>query len=569
MRISGQGLATSFVVTSSGLSLVFETLRSTFNLLHRCVLLVLSSASFPSSEARSTPTASYLFAPFTSHKMFVILIAAVLVAAVLLIVSQNNGGQCSPPGPRGLPLLGNILQIDQVDVRRTFARWHQQYGPVVRLKLGWSDMIVLGTIPTTKDLFGKKGARYSSRPEMTMAREVMTKNMQTSTLPYGDKWKSHNRIHVSLLNSRMSQKYQKLVHMESRRALFRLLTADEMVPCFNRLKFNIIYTLAYAKDPEKNDADFREILDLADSFSQALTNSTWIVDIFPTLNHLPTFLAPWKKFGDRFYERTQKWFQRNSAHAMEVGSWSWTKHVMTCENTGNLTPAEIRSLIGVLFEAGVDSTATSLHYFVLACILHPNAVERARKELDNVVGRSRLPNLHDVTAMPYVKGFVKEVLRWRPILQGLPHRTTADDTYMGYQIRKGSTVLFNHWGAHQDEDMYPKPGLFRPERYVENPDLPLGSFGYGRRACPGRHLAMMTLETMIPSLLWAFDFQSSADLELHKDALSGATAIGAFLKPLEFPVTWKVRDEQRKAVLENEFYTAERELSSMININGA
>ena len=122
--------------------------------------------------------------------MFVILLAAVFVAAVLLIVSQYVGGQKLPPGPRGLPLVGNIFQVDSLDNRKTFARWHQQYGPVVRLKLGWSDVIILGTIPATKDLFGKKGARYGSRPEMTMAREVMTKNMQTSTLPYGDKWKN-------------------------------------------------------------------------------------------------------------------------------------------------------------------------------------------------------------------------------------------------------------------------------------------------------------------------------------------------------------------------------------------
>ena len=132
---------------------------------------------------------------------------------------------------------------------------------------------------------------------------------------------------------------------------------------------------------------------------------------------------------------------------------------MTSENTGNLSPAEIRSLTGVLFETGMDSTATSLHCFVLAWILHP---ERARKELDVVVGRSLLPNLHDLPTMPYIKGFVKEVLGWRPVLQGLPNCTTADDTYKGDQIRMGSTVLFNHWGAHQDEDLYPEPASFRP-----------------------------------------------------------------------------------------------------------
>ena len=499
-----------------------------------------------------------------SCRMFVILLTAVLATVVLLIVSQRHGGQRLPPGPPGLPFVGNVFEMDRADMRKMFFRWHQLYGPVIRLKLGWSDFIVLGTIPTTKDLFGKKGARYNSRPEMTMAREVMTKNMQTATLPYGDKWKTHNRIHLSLLSSQMSQNYQDLVQFECRRALLRLLSADEMVPCFNRFMFNLLYTLAYAKDPEKNDADYREILELAEDFAHALTNSTWLVDVFPILNRLPTFLAPWKRFGARFHSRTQHWFQRNSAYAMNAHSWSWTKHIMTGENTGDLTAAEIRSLIGVLFEAGVDSSATSLHYFVLACILHPDAVQRARKELDDVVGPSRLPTLRDLPQMPYVTAFVKEVLRWRPILQGIPHYTTLVETYMGYRIRKGSTVLFNHWAAHQDETIYPNSAAFRPERYVDNPDLALGAFGYGRRACPGRHLALMTLEAMIPCLLWAFDFHSSANLERHKDSLMGVIAVGAFLKPLDFPVEWKVRDERRKAVLEEEFRATERKLSSVL-----
>ncbi|KAJ5211804.1 uncharacterized protein N7498_003450 [Penicillium cinerascens] len=247
---------------------------------------------------------------------------------------------------------------------------------------------------------------------------------------------------------------------KGRRGLFRLLNADDIILSSNRLKFNITYTLAYGKDPEQNDADFREILDLADGFAQALTNSTWIVDIFLILSDLPGSLAPWKKFGDKFFARTQEWFENNTSHALSANFWSWTKRVTTTEQTGSLTLTETRSLTGVLFEAGVD------------------AVVRARKELDDVVGQSRLPTPQDVVKMPYVKGFFKEVLRCRPILQGLPHHTTAPDSYMGYEIPNGTTVLFHNWGAHQDENLYPGPALFRPECFVETPGLPLGVFGY-------------------------------------------------------------------------------------------
>ena len=69
---------------------------------------------------------------------------------------------------------------------------------------------------------------------------------------------------------------------------------------------------------------------------------------------------------------------------------------MTHDNRVNLTPAEFRSLMRVLFAAEGDSAATLLQYFALTCILRPDAVERARKEQDDVAGRSRFPNLHDL-----------------------------------------------------------------------------------------------------------------------------------------------------------------------------
>ena len=119
-----------------------------------------------------------------------------------------------------------------------------------------------------------------------------------------------------------------------------------------------------------------------------------------------------ESFGERFCKRNQKYF----AHAMEADSWSWFKHIRTSENTGNLPPAEIPSQIDDFCETGVDLTAISLHFFVLACILHPDAVERAREELDDVVARSPLSNLHHLPEMPYFRGFVKEVILWRPIL---------------------------------------------------------------------------------------------------------------------------------------------------------
>lgn len=52
---------------------------------------------------------------------------------------------------------------------------------------------------------------------------------------------------------------------------------------------------------------------------------------------------------------------------------------------------------------------------MLAMVLYPKVLKRGQEEIDNVVGRERLPNYEDQSNLPYVDAIVKEVLRWRPV----------------------------------------------------------------------------------------------------------------------------------------------------------
>ena len=76
---------------------------------------------------------------------------------------------------------------------------------------------------------------------------------------------------------------------------------------------------------------------------------------------------------------------------------------------------------------------------------------------------------------------------------------------MGYHIPKGAMVLSNHWTLDLDEEVFGDPLEFRPERWIENPDLPMAAFGFGRRLCPGRHVVQDSLLIAICRLLWAYD----------------------------------------------------------------
>ena len=78
-------------------------------------------------------------------------------------------------------------------------------------------------------------------------------------------------------------------------------------------------------------------------------------------------------------------------------------------------------------------------------ITHPDIQRKAQEELDEVIGRDRLPDLEDKESLPYVNALYKEVLRWHPVSPlGVAHRTIADDEYQWMWIPKGSIVFRTH-----------------------------------------------------------------------------------------------------------------------------
>lgn len=116
--------------------------------------------------------------------------------------------------------------------------------------------------------------------------------------------------------------------------------------------------------------------------------------------------------------------------------------------------------------AGADTTVTSMAVFLIACMLHPEAQEKARREIDAVVGRDRLPTFEDRQRLPFVDAMCNEVLRWRPVLPiAGPHAASEDGSYEGFFIPKGALVIGNTWSIFRDSSVYPDPDAFKPEGF--------------------------------------------------------------------------------------------------------
>jgi len=195
-----------------------------------------------------------------------------------------------------------------------------------------------------------------------------------------------------------------------------------------------------------------------------------------------------------------------------------------------------------------DTTASAIGTFFLAMVCYPEVQKEAQAELDKVLN-GRLPEHSDFPSLPYLSALVKEVYRWQPVFPlGVAHQSTGDDLYNDYHIPANSVVIPNQWAMLNDERVYPEPHEFKPERFLKNGKLdssvrdPMDiAFGFGRRICPGRHLAHSSVTLTAASVLSTFDLLRKVDENGREIEPKREYTTTGMRQPLDFPCEIKPR----------------------------
>nr|CAD7586451.1 unnamed protein product [Timema genevievae] len=174
---------------------------------------------------------------------------------------------------------------------------------------------------------------------------------------------------------------------------------------------------------------------------------------------------------------------------------------------------QIQQIIGDLFSAGMETIKTTLQWSVVFMLHHPEVAKAVQEELDEVVGRKRLPKLEDLAYLPYTESTLLEVLRRSSIVPlGTTHAATRDVYLNGFKIPKNTQVVPLLHAVHMDPTLWDEPERFQPTRFlsaegkVTKPEFFL-PFGVGRRMCLGDVLARMELFLFFSSLLHVFHLE--------------------------------------------------------------
>jgi cytochrome P450 len=132
------------------------------------------------------------------------------------------------------------------------------------------------------------------------------------------------------------------------------------------------------------------------------------------------------------------------------------------------TDIQLLKIIGELFFAGTETTATALRWFSLFMIRNTDVQDKMRKEISDVIGSSRIPCMEDKFNLPYCEAVIHEVLRKGTIVPtSVPHGLTGDLQYKGFTIPKDAILIPNLYSVCFDEDIFPDPHSFRPERFLD------------------------------------------------------------------------------------------------------
>jgi len=128
-----------------------------------------------------------------------------------------------------------------------------------------------------------------------------------------------------------------------------------------------------------------------------------------------------------------------------------------------------------------------------------------------------------------------------------------DDEYRGYYVPKGSVVIGNIWAMMNDPENYPEPDVFRPERFYEDEGKNLVDprdivFGFGRRLCPGKAFANMSVWLVAVNIVANFDLAPAKDEKGNFPTNDFHTGILSYPKPYQCLIT--PRSEKHRRIIE-------------------
>nr|XP_043905949.1 cytochrome P450 2K1-like [Solea senegalensis] len=477
------------------------------------------------------------------------ILGAVFLLLLLYVVSRSFSSERSsnePPGPRPLPLLGNLLQLDLKRPYKTLCELSEKYGSVFTVYLGTDKVVVLAGYKAVKEALVSCAEEFGDRHISPIFHDI---NQGHGILfANGESWKEMRRFALStmrdfgmgkrLVENKILEECQFLMQMMEQHKGKPFDTACPM----NYATSNIISSIVYGSRFEYDDPRFQKLVRRAnENIRLAGSASIQVYNMFPRL-------VRWIKNRQLIVTNAENTIRDVKDLILQLKE-TLTPHscrgLVDCfldrkqkeEQTVKDTYYHERNLIFMitnLFAAGTDTTASTLRWGLLLMAKYPHIQDQVQEELSTVVG-NRQVQIDDRKNLPYTDAVIHETQRLANIVpMAIPHKTSRNITFQGYFIKQGTVVFPLLTSVLYDESEWESPHTFNPSHFLDKEGkfirrdafLP---FSAGRRACLGESLAKMELFLFFTTLLQRFRFTPAPGVA--EDDLDLTSSVGFTLTP--------------------------------------
>ncbi|GMR54452.1 hypothetical protein PMAYCL1PPCAC_24647 [Pristionchus mayeri] len=427
-----------------------------------------------------------------------------------------------PPGPFAVPLLGNfIIFIRPPFIHVGLKRLTAQFGPVFTVHLPYP-VVNISDFETIRGTFrGNDATGRMHNVLIETARFCKNGGIVNSD---GADWQEQRRFAISTLRDFGMGK--NLMEEKVR------LSARNMVDFINKKDLsdtdlrwsiqvfvsNIINEFLFGFQFPFDDCDklMNFVLGLNTAI-QVISRSKLMPIIFmlPWIRHLPIVSYFWGKHKERFDKMIG--YVREQAEAVKYNP----SEEPTCfvqafhKNNKDKRFEQLLSCCSDLFNAGQETTTTTLRWAMLLMASHQEVQEKLRSEILSVIGRDRVASMADKAKMPYASAVINEIQRRANIVAPNPvlfHRTTVDTEIAGFKIPENTLINGDFHQMMKADPLFEDPDRFWPERYIAEDGVTLKKelvertipFGIGKRQCAGEGLARTELFVGLISLIQNF-----------------------------------------------------------------
>ncbi|KAI4109613.1 MAG: hypothetical protein LQ339_001726 [Xanthoria mediterranea] len=462
-----------------------------------------------------------------------------------------------PPGPAGVPFFGNVLQFqrarrDEVDFGKYLSSL-ASFGEMATLHMGSKTWVLLNSNRVVDELISKRGSVTHERPYMPVALGLVSRGNRFF-LQETKRWADARRVLHHLLTGSAVKSCGQLQELESVQLLAAYLHRPrEWYSHHYRYSVSLMHQIILGERLLRSTGELDHLRGIIGGFIQCINGN--MIDFFPQLAALPKVLQPWRKryesMGQIHWEGFRTWWEPLKQSVAEGTAMpSLARDVLLCKDTkypGGDDDAMYLAMSTI--SAGSDNPRMAMNVFVMAALSYPEPFGKARAELDRVCGHdaNRLPDVVDMTSLPYLCALVKEVIRWRPSVPMIPqHQSVQDLEFEGYLFPAGTEFIINGVAAGQD---FPDAESFSPERWLDGGNESkvshgLWHFGGGRRICVGYKIAQTELFLAFSRLIYCFDFAAAGPYDNLR--------LRHYHTGEPFPVEIKVRSPDHEQLINNQ-----------------